>query len=133
MTKNSAISQTPPRREVQRDAGELVGDVGIALTRRQDRMGGGVRAHAPLPVRRVVPAREVGGARPRAELFEQARSAGRSRRRFATAESLSFRSPNTIALVGQACWQAVTTSSRAQRRGFPCRPATCAASMRCVQ
>ena len=85
--KNSAISQTPPRREMQRDAGQLVGDVGIGLTRRQDRRRLRLSRSCALPVRRVIPAREVSRARTRAEFLEQhvvaaAATAFRDRRTF---------------------------------------------------
>ena len=45
----------------------------------------------------------------------------------------SFRSPNTIACVGQACWQAVTISPSLHRPVSPSPLRSCASLMRCTQ
>ena len=75
--------------------------VGVALMRLSSSAGFGLRTSL-----------EVGGARPGAEMAEQ-RVVMRLLPQAGPAESGWFRSPNRMARVGQADWQAVTTSPSA--------------------
>ena len=124
----------PPRREMQRNAGELVGDVAHSSGRGGRIGSGGIGvAHAPSSVAVVVPARQIGGARPRAELFQQHVVAAARAAAATTAESwiVDVAEDDRLGRAGLLAGGHDFVRRAAAR--FSLSAATCAASMRCVQ